>query len=230
TKVCRDAIGLAIATEESQSLLHANGAHPGGLLSIDGRLGDPGKQQLRDMARERMEGLQNAYRTLVLDQGARWTPFQMTGVDNQHLETRRFQVEEICRGLGVLPIMVGHYDKAATFASAEQMFLHHVVHTIRPWHRRFEYSMNHQLLTPDQRHEGFYFRFVDTELLRGDHKTRGEYYQKAIEAGWMVPEEPRGFEDMPWVAGLDRPRMPLNQAIVDENGVVVPNDPKSESR
>ncbi|MCP4304423.1 MAG: phage portal protein, partial [bacterium] len=44
TKVCRDAIGLAIATEESQSLLHANGAHPGGLLSIDGRLGDPGKQ------------------------------------------------------------------------------------------------------------------------------------------------------------------------------------------
>jgi hypothetical protein len=30
----------------------------------------------------------------------------------------------------VMPIMVGHSDKAATYASAEQMFLAHVVHTL----------------------------------------------------------------------------------------------------
>src|SRR3546814_16398374 len=113
----------------------------------------------------------------------------MKGVDNEHLATRRFQVEEICRGLGILPIMVGHYDKAATFASAEQMFLHHVVHGIRPWHRRFEYSMDHQLLTKDQRASGFYTRFTDPELLRADQKARAAYNTIALGAGGMLPCE-----------------------------------------
>src|SRR3546814_15203234 len=103
----------------------------------------------------------------------------MKGVDNEHLATRRFQVEEICRGLGILPIMVGHYDKAATFASAEQMFLHPVVHGIRPLHRRLEYSMDHQLLTKEQREARFYPRFTDLELLRGAHKARTDYYNIA---------------------------------------------------
>src|SRR3546814_18720078 len=106
----------------------------------------------------------------------------MKGVDNEHLATRRFQVEEICRGLGILPIMVGHYDKAATFASAEQMFLHHVVHGIRPWHRRFEYSMDHQMLTQEQRAAGFYTRFTTNELLRGTHQDRAKDYTFAPHA------------------------------------------------
>lgn len=217
---CREAIGLAIAAEESQGLLHANGGQPGGLLSYKQKLSPSAKERLKALAADRIEGIRNAFRTLVLDGDATWTPFQMKGVDSQHLETRRFQVEEICRGLGVLPIMVGHADKAATYASAEQMFLHHVVHTVRPWHRRFEYSMDHQLLTPEQRRDGMYFHFVDTELLRGDHKARAEYYRAAIEAGWMLPEEPRAFEDMPYVPGLDRPRIPLNTGIVGADGQV----------
>ena len=51
-----------------------------------------------------------------------------TGVDNQHIETRRFQIEEICRDLGVFPQMVCHTDKTATFASSESFFQAHVIH------------------------------------------------------------------------------------------------------
>lgn len=62
----------------------------------------------------------------------------MSGVDAQHLETRRFQIEEICRFFGVMPIMIGYSDKASTYASAEQMFLAHVVHTLAPWYTRLQ--------------------------------------------------------------------------------------------
>lgn len=223
TKVCCEAIGLAIATEETHARLHVNGAKPGGLISFDSFLSQEAREKILGAAKEGFTG-SNAFKTMVLDQGAKWTPFMMKGVDAEHLSTRRFQVEEICRGLGVLPIMVGHMDQTASYASSEQMFLHHVVHTIRPWHRRFEYSMDHQLLSAEQRAEGYYFGFTDTELLRGDHKTRAEYYRAAIDAGWMAPEEPRAFEDMPWMPGIDRPRMPLNTGIVGEDGRVVATD------
>jgi HK97 family phage portal protein len=220
-RVYREAIGLSIAAEETQARLHSNGAQPGGLLSFEGKLSPEAIDRLKSRAADGMEGLRNAFRTLVLDNNATWTPFQMKGVDNQHLETRRFQVEEICRNFGVLPIMVGHADKAATYASAEQMFLAHVVHTVRPWHRRLEYSMDHQLLSREEIDEGYYIRFIDTELLRGDHAARAAYYREGIAAGWMLPEEPRGFEDMTFVAGLDRPRIPLNTGIVAEDGSIV---------
>ena len=44
-----------------------------------------------------------------------------------------------------MPIMIGHADKAATYASAEQMFLAHVVHTLSPWYSRLEQSIDANL-------------------------------------------------------------------------------------
>ena len=36
-----------------------------------------------------------------------WTLFALKGADAEHLDTRRFQIEEICRGLQVFPQIVG---------------------------------------------------------------------------------------------------------------------------
>jgi hypothetical protein len=51
--------------------------------------------------------------------------------------------------------MLMQADKAATYASAEQMFLAHVVHTMGPWYRRIEKSADKFLLTPQERNGGF---------------------------------------------------------------------------
>lgn len=199
-KLAREAIGLALATEEAHARLHRNGARPGGLYSVEGPLEETQYQRLRAWVEKNYAGGENAWRPMVLDRGAKWTPLGMTGVDAQHLETRRHQIEEICRAFGVMPIMVGFTDKTATYASAEQMFLAHAVHTVRPWHRRFEASIRRNLLTSEERAEGFYPKFVDTELLRGAAKDRAEFYARALGAGgapaWMEVNEVRAFEDM----------------------------------
>jgi HK97 family phage portal protein len=118
----REAIGLAIATEETHSRFHSNGAQPGGYLTTDKDLSD---QTIRDRLKEQFSqtiaGVANKFKTIVLDNGLKWEPMTATGVDSQHLQLRQFQVEEICRGYNVMPIMVGYSgDKAPTFASAEQ--------------------------------------------------------------------------------------------------------------
>lgn len=225
-QLAREALGLALATEESHARLHNKSVRPSGVLSVEGALNDKQFVQWRRWIDSYYSGLANAGKALILDRSAKWQSQQMTGVDAQHLQTRGFQIERICEAFGVLPIMVGYSDKTATYASSEQMFLAHVVHTVRPMHRRVEGSADRWLLSKADRAKGFYTGFVDTELLRGDHAARAAFYESGIRAGWLTPEEPRAFEDLPYLSGLDRPRIPLNTTIVSADGRPVPLPPQ----
>lgn len=208
----REAIGLAIATEESHARLHSNGAKPGGLLSVEGTLSKEGRERLKAGLAANVEGIQNAYKTLVLDQSAKWTPFGMTGVDAQHLDTRRFQIEEICRDLGVFPQMVGYADKTATFASAEAFFQAHVTHSLMPWAENWQQVFSRDLLPEDD----LYAEFALQGLLRGDHKARAEFYASGIVNGWLVRNEARKLENLNPLDGLDDPLVPLNMGTQSE--------------
>ncbi len=207
----RDALGLAIATEETHAKLHLNGAQPGGILSVEGSLGDVARERLTQAMQDKFEGLSNRFRTLILDQNAHWLPMGMTGVDAQHLATRQFQIEEICRGFGVFPQIIGHSgDHNPTYASAEQFFLAHVVHTLGRWTRRIEKRYEVSLLTAAQRREGIYFKFSLQALLRADNKTRAEFYTALITLGVLTRNEARLLEELNPLPGLDDPLTPLN--------------------
>lgn len=194
----REAIGLALATEETHALLHRNGAQPGGVISVENTLSPPQYKDLQDWVSTHVAGA-NRYKPLILDRGAKWTGMQMSGVDAEHLATRKFQIEEVCRGLGVIPMMVGSTEKSATYASAEQMFIAHVVHTLAPWARCIELSAEVNLLGPD---ENVDIVFDLKGLMRGAAKDRAEYNAKALgaggAAGWATPNELREGEGLDW--------------------------------
>lgn len=215
-KAAREAIGLALATEEQHARLHRNGMQSPGVYSVDGALNATQYKDLRAYLDKHVAGLANAHKPLILDRNAKWTPLAPSGVDAEHLATRRHQIEEVCRALGVLPIMVGHANEQTTFASAEQMFLAHAVHTIRPWHRRWEASGAAALLTPAEIRAGYYLKFFDAELLRGAAKDRGEFYARALGAGgapaWATPNDIRGWEDMDPIEGGDALPQPAGAA------------------
>lgn len=199
-RTARESIGLALATEENHAKLHKNGTRLGGMYSVSGTLDKDQYKALKAWIDENFAGSEHAFSTMVLDRDAKFTPVAATGVDSEHLDTRRFQIEEICRAMRVLPIMVGHSDKAATYASAEQMFLAHAQHTARPLHRRIEAAIMFGLLTPDEVKGGLYAKFMDAELLRGAAVDRAKYYQAGLGVGggaaWLTPDEVREFEDM----------------------------------
>lgn len=198
-KLAREAIGLAKATEAAQARIQQNGGALGGVYSVEGTLSPEQYQDLRKFISENFDGAANMVRTKLLDRSAKFYPSSMTSVDAQQLETRRNQVEEICRALRVLPIMAGHSDKTATYASAEQMFIAHVVHHLGPWYQRIEQSAMCQLLTEKDLDDGLFAKFFPAGLMRGAHKDRADFYAKAIGVpggrGWMTPDEVRDLED-----------------------------------
>lgn len=202
--LAREAIGLSIAAEETQSEMHSNGLRTSGVYSVEGSLNPQQYKDLRKFLADNYAGDKQGL-PMIVDRAAKWLPTALNGVDAQHLETRRFQVEEVCRTMGVMPIMVGHSDKTATYASAEQMFLAHVVHTLTPWYTRIEQSIDAHLIGKDQTQEGYYSNFVAAGLLRGAMKDRADYLSRALGSGgapaWMTQDEARALEELDPMGG-----------------------------
>lgn len=181
--IAREALGLSIATEESHSKLHAKGVLTTGTYSVDGNL-DPGKyKELKAWVLSELAGSDNAGAPMILDRGAKWLPTAMTGIDAQHLETRKLQIEEVCRFMGVSPHKIYSSDKTSTYASAEQFNIQHVVDSLSPWFARIEQSADINLLTDKERQDGLYFKFMAAGLLRGAMKEQGEFFAKMLGAG-----------------------------------------------
>lgn len=194
----RDAIGLSIATEESQARLHANGVRPGGLLSLEGELKPETAKRLRAQIEEIHKGVEKAGKLLVVDKGAKFTPFTMTGVDAQTIEARKFQVEEIARVFRVFPLAIGYSDKSSTYASTEAFLQAHVTFSLRPWIERWEQAIWRDLINDNTRLD-LYPKFFVQGLLRGDHAARAAYFTAALgtssSPGWMSPNDVRRLED-----------------------------------
>ncbi len=199
-EAARNAIGLAMATEESQAALHRQGARPAGLLSTEQAFATP------DMANRVREKWLTAYGAggtggvAVLDSGVKFQALTMTGVDAQHLETRRFQIEEVCRVMGVPPTRIGYSDKASTYASAAQFAQDYVMFTLQAWVVIWEQALSLALLQEEEIAEGYFFRHEMKGLLRGDPATRATYFKSALgtasSPGWMSPNDVRRAEDM----------------------------------
>lgn len=211
--LAREAIGLAIATEESQAHLHDRGVRPSGLYTVEGTLNADQYKDLKAWIEKEHAGAANVGGVMVLDRNAKFVSNVMNGVDSQHLETRNHQIPEVCRFFRVLPLMIGHSDKTQTFASAEQMFLAHVVHTLMPWYERFQQSSDVNLLTREERQQGYYTKLVEAGLLRGAMKDTAEYLYRLTMGGVMERNEARSKLDLNPLEGLDEPLTPTNMTI-----------------
>ena len=194
--LARESIGLAMAAERQQSTLFRNGVQASGVFSVDGTLKGDQHAALRDWIVENTSGA-NTGMPLILDRSAKWMQQSMTGVDAQHLETRMFQVQQVCSALGVFPMMVGHADKTATFASAESFFIAHVVHTLSPLYECIEQSIAVNLLSDKEMKAGYAAKFIEEGLLRGSMEATANMLDKYVNGGIMKPNEARDKLDLP---------------------------------
>lgn len=198
--LAREAIGLALVAEEHAARSFSNGARPSGVLSTDASLDDEQVKNLRASWNATYTGVSNAFKTAILWGGLKWQAITASNNDTQLAQIRSQQIEEICRAFRVIPLMVGYSDKTATYASAEQMFLAHVTHTLQPWYERMEQSAERALLSDKEQDDGLYIKFVTAGLLRGAHEARANYYSAALGAGgspaWMTQDEVRALEEL----------------------------------
>ncbi|OAV64757.1 phage portal protein, HK97 family [Bacteroidales bacterium Barb4] len=91
----------------------------------------------------------------------------------------------------------------------------------------FEVEMENKLLFDSEIGE-YEIKFNLDGLLRGDLKTRSEYYAKAIQFGWSSRNEVRIIEGLNTVEGLDEFIYPSNEFIVGEKQNENPNNTKKQ--
>ena len=188
----KSAIGLGIASEEYGSKFFSNGARPSGILTHPNTVKNP--KALRESWNSAYGGSSNANRVAILEEGMTFTPLSIPNNEAQFLETRKFQVEEICRIFRVPPHLVGDLEHA-TFSNIEHMSIDFAVHTIRPWLVRIEQSMNRALFSENEKGR-FYVQFNIDGLMRGDYKSRMEGYAIARQNGWMSANDIRELENL----------------------------------
>lgn len=197
--MAKNAIGLAIATEEYGSKFFANGAQPSGVLEHPGTLKDP--QRIRESWQSTFGGSHNSNKVAVLEEGMKYTPISISPEQAQFLETRKFQINEIARIFRVPPHMVGDLEKSS-FSNIEQQSLEFVKYTLDPWVVRWEQSIQRTLLTPDEK-KTYFVKFNVEGLLRGDYASRMNGYATARQNGWMSANDIRELENLDRIPAED---------------------------
>jgi len=188
--VARNAIGMAISTEEYGSTFFANGANPSGIIESAGTVNDA--DALKNTWNALYQGAKNAHRIAVLEDGLKFHQVGIPPNEAQFLETRKFQLNEIARVFRVPPHMIGDLDKA-TFSNIEEQSLEFGKYTVEPWLVRLEQCFELNLLTPQelQTHQ---IKFNLDGLLRGDYETRMRGYAIGRQNGWLSANDIRALD------------------------------------
>ncbi len=211
----RQAVGLGLATEEHGSRLFGNGAVTSGVLQTDEALSDEAFARLKKDFESQHQGLANAHKPLILELGLKWQQISLSSEDAQFLETRKFQLEEICRIYRVPLHMVQNTDRA-TFNNIENLGIGFINYSLVPYLTRIEQRINAGLVQPAKQGR-FYAKFNTGALLRGDMKSRFESYATGINWGIYSPNECRELEELNPREGGDIYLTPLNMTSKPEN-------------
>lgn len=200
-QLAREAMGLALATEEFGERFFSNGSNVGGIVEYDKTLTDTGFARFKNDIRDTYEGLGKSNRLMFLEQGAKFHQVSVAPEQAQFLDTRKFQVIEVCRFFNIPPHMIQDLE-GATFSNIEHQSISFVVYSMRPWLVCLEQSAKKDLLLPGEQKK-FFFKFNVDGLLRGDFKTRMDGYALGIQNGIFSPNQVLELEDMETFEGGD---------------------------
>jgi HK97 family phage portal protein len=212
-RLAMQAIGLGLGTEEYGARFFGNGARPGGVLKHPGKLSDTAYERLKKSFTDAHEGLSNAHRLKILEEGLDYQSVGIPPEEAQFLETRKFQVTEIARWWRIPPHMLADLERS-TFANVYEMGQEFLSYTLQPWLTRTEQAYSRSLMTAGERKEYLIEHLVDG-ILRSDPAARGQFYQIMITNGVMSRNEVRIRENMNPYPGGDNYLVPLNMMPAD---------------
>lgn len=197
----RDVVSLAIAEREHGNAVFTNGTRATGILSLPGKLKAEQRESLRQSWSTQYAGQANAGKTVVLEEGATFTPVSMTLEDAEWIAARQFSVEEVCRLFRVPPTIVGDL-RNGNYSNSVELARQFVTMTLRRHLLMWEQGIAQKLLTEAGRR--IYFAEHSVEgLLRGDATNRAAFYSSGISDGWMLRSEARKLENLPAIQGID---------------------------
>lgn len=186
----KETLALALAERNHGLTTFENGAKLLGVLKAPGRLNADQRTTLAASWKAYKAG-----GTPVLDDGLDYQTVSMTLEDAEWIEARKFSTIEICRLFRVPPVIVQSME-SANYSNSVELARQFVTMTLKRHLVAWEQAIGRQLLTEAGRIVLFAEHNVEG-LLRGDSKTRADFYHAAISDGWMTTDEVRQLENLP---------------------------------
>lgn len=218
--LARQSLGLSMAIEQFGAGYFGRGARPGGVLTFPGQLSPEARQNLRRSFEELHAGGANSHRVALLEAGLKWEAIGVPPDDSQFLQSREFQVVEVCRWFNLPPHKLKDLNKTS-YNSLEQMNLEFVTDTLRPWLVRWEQALNRKVIRPNERGNLFFEHNVEG-ILRGDQAARFQAYSVGRNWGWLSVNEIREKENMNPVSGGDVYMQPMNMQSINTAPTAAP--------
>ena len=198
-QMAAETLGIALALDKHAGAYFKNGSQLGGILKHPGTLKPETAKRLRESWSNNYSGTSNTGKTAILEEGMDFQARTIPNNQAQFIESRQYQISDICRIFRVPNHLVNDLSNA-TYSNIEAQQIDFVVHTITPWIKRIESELNAKLV-PFKKRGSEYFKFNLTAILRGDSKARADYYRTLVNIGVMSPDEVRKLEDLNSVGG-----------------------------
>lgn len=215
SSLSRNAIGLAQALESHGSTYFGNGARPGIVLESDNPIPAEAAERLREQWERMHRGADRAFRTAVLPNGVKAHELSGSNEAAQFLETRQYQVIEVCRAFRVPPHMIQDLTRS-TYSNIEVQGTEFVQHCLLPHLKRWEAAISRDLIVDD---ETYFAEHSVTGLLRGDSVARASYYREMLNLGVLSINEIRELENLnPIGPEGDQRFMQMNMTTLEKIG------------
>lgn len=216
-QIAGNSIKIAMESDKNLRNQQANGLRPAGVYSVTGKLNPEQHDDLEKWVNAKVA----SGKPLVLDREAKWQQLSQNNDASQTAQLRAQTIEEVCRVMGVFPIIVGHSDKAATFASTEAFFGAHLIQTLTPWHKEWSQGLDENVLDSLG---PLFVRFDTRYMIAGSLKDRAQWIATVIGNGVYNPDEIRDQDGLDPRPGGDKFFTPLNMTT-NQNGAPDNEDP-----
>jgi HK97 family phage portal protein len=220
----RQTLGAAAAADEAAAKVFANGMMSSGFVQPTlGAKSTPEQRAEMMTLFQKFAGSSQAGRVMPLPDGWAFNPVTMNPEDAQLLETRSFNVEEICRWFDVLPVLIGHAAAGQTMwgSGIEQLMIGWLTLNLRPLLASIEQAIEKQLLPAGMR-TNIYPEFNLDGLLRADSAGRAALYSVQAQNGLKTRNEMRRRENDPPLPGGDLLTVQSNLIPLEKLGETPP--------
>lgn len=189
--------GTAYETDKASAETFEGSLKSPGLVTMDMTL----RKDQREEIRAHVKKVSAEGGVMVLEKGAGFQKLGFDPVTAQLLESRRLNIEEICRWFGIDPVMVGHGNKDSNWgAGLEQKMIWFLMFALRKWCVRIEQAVRKSLLTPVER-QRYFAEWTIEGLLRADSAARAAFFSIMVQNGIMTRDECRKLENWPPMGG-----------------------------
>ena len=126
------------------------------------------------------------------------TEFSVKPHETQLLESRYFGIEEICRLWNTPPPLIGHTNKASSWASSiENINLFYLMYSLQPMLVRNEASILKKMVSSRDQARGVRPKFNVRGLLRADTAKQTAEFASSLQNGYYCVDEVRDLLDLP---------------------------------